>query len=78
MKKAEKDKFLINFGEKIVELRKQKGLSQEQLSYDADISLSSISKLERGLLNISILNIYKLSKAFDIQPKDLLDFKNRS
>ncbi len=74
MKKSERDKYLLLFGKRVVELRKQKGISQEQLSYDTDISLSSISKLERGILNVSILNLYKLSKALGVHHKDLMDF----
>lgn len=74
VKQAEKDKFLILFGKKVVELRKQKGISQEELSYASDISLSTISKLERGELNISVLNLYKLSRVLKIHFKDFLDF----
>lgn len=74
MKKSEKERFLILFGKKLLEMRKEKGISQEQLSYDSDISLSSISKIERGVLNVSISNAYKLAKTLKIDHRELFDF----
>jgi transcriptional regulator with XRE-family HTH domain len=74
VKKLQNDRFLTLFGKKLAEVRKQKGFSQEQLSYDSDISLSSISKIERGILNISIANVYKLAKILKVHHKDLFDF----
>ena len=74
MKKLQPDKFLALFGKRLAELRKQKGISQEQLSYDSDISLSTISKMERGILNISIGNVYKLAKILKVHHKELFDF----
>ena len=39
------------FGKKLSELRKQKGLSQEELAIDLNISQSSISNYESGATN---------------------------
>ncbi|MCL2596766.1 MAG: helix-turn-helix domain-containing protein [Paludibacter sp.] len=36
------------FGKKLTELRKQKGMSQEQLAFDLNISQSSVSNYESG------------------------------
>ena len=36
------------FGKKLSDLRKQKGLSQEQLATDLNISQSSVSNYESG------------------------------
>lgn len=74
MKKSAGDKFLVLFGKKLTDIRKSKGISQEQLAYDSDISLSSISKMERGILNISIGNAYKLAKTLKIDHRELFDF----
>lgn len=72
--KTEKDIFLKKFGENLAKLRRERKISQEQLSYDAEIDLGTLSKLERGLLNISAYNAYKISKALGITFKDIFDF----
>ena len=56
------------FGERLKKIRTQKSLSQEQLSYLADIDRSYISDVERGARNISLENIYKLASALNIPP----------
>ena len=38
----------MTFGEKIQKLRKEAGLSQEELSYQLGVSRQAISKWERG------------------------------
>lgn len=60
------------FGERLKKIRTQKSLSQEQLSYLADIDRSYISDVERGARNISLENIYKLASALNIPPYLLL------
>jgi transcriptional regulator with XRE-family HTH domain len=73
--KTEKD-FLLNlFGKHLAVLRRQKNITQDELSFDADIDIGTLSKLERGLLNISIYNAYKIAKALNIPYKELFDFK---
>ena len=67
-------KFLILFGKHLADMRRQKNISQEQLSFDADVSLSTLSKIERGVLNVSISNLYKISKALKVHHKELFDF----
>lgn len=67
-------RFLIMFGKHLAEMRRQKNISQEQLSFDADISLSTLSKIERGILNVSISNAYKIAKALKVHYKELFDF----
>lgn len=61
-----KDMCLVHFGQKVKELRKQKGLSQEGLALLCDLDRSYIGGVERGERNISLINIYKISKALNI------------
>lgn len=75
VKQTENERFLKSFGKHLSEMRRKKNISQEQLSFDADISLSSISKIERGILNISISNAYKIAKALNIHSSDLFKFE---
>jgi transcriptional regulator with XRE-family HTH domain len=74
VKKTEKDKYLKESGENLTKLRLSKNLSQAQLSYDTDIDVMTISRIERGLMNVSLINIYKISIALEVEPKNLLDF----
>lgn len=66
-----KRKILIAFGDKVRELRKEKGLSQEELSYKADLHRTYIGMIERAEKNITLINIEKIAKAFDVNIKEL-------
>lgn len=68
-----KKKILIAFGEKVRELRKEKGLSQEELSFKADLHRTYIGMIERAEKNITLTNIEKIAKALDVKVKDLFD-----
>ena len=67
-----KKKILIAFGDKVRELRKEKGLSQEELSFKADLHRTYIGMIERAEKNITLTNIEKIANALDIKVKDLL------
>ena len=60
-------KITEKFGRRIKEIRIEKGLSQEELSFRADIHRTYISTLELGKRNVSLVNIEKLAKALDCQ-----------
>jgi len=70
-----KKNILIAFGEKVRELRKEKGLSQEDLSYKADLHRTYIGMIERAEKNITLINIEKIAKALEVQPDELLKKK---
>ena len=65
-------KILALFGKQIYEARLAKSWSQEKLAFEADLDRTYVSSVERGQRNISIINIYKLAKALDIAPHNLL------
>ena len=67
-----KRKILIAFGERVRELRKDKGLSQEELSFKADLHRTYIGMIERAEKNITLTNIEKIAKALDVLPSELL------
>ncbi len=62
----------MSFGTKLLELRKQKGLSQEDLALDLGISQSSVSNYELGLTKPDISVLEKVSAYFSIPISDLL------
>ena len=68
----EKQEILLKFGNRIRELRKAKGLSQEAFSSLCGLDRTYISGIERGVRNVSMLNIQLIAKALDISLADLM------
>ena len=66
-----KRKILIAFGDKVRELRKEKGLSQEELSHKADLHRTYIGMIERAEKNLTLANIEKIAKALDVEIQKL-------
>ncbi len=61
------------FGKRIKELRQARGLSHEALARLVELDTSYISGIEKGVLDISIEMIQKLSIAFKINISDLFE-----
>ena len=68
-----KQKILIKFGERVREIRKEKGLSQEELAHKADLHRTYIGMIERAEKNITLINIKKITNAFEISIKDIFN-----
>jgi transcriptional regulator with XRE-family HTH domain len=68
------EKYIKSFGKHLKKLREEKNISQADLAYECGVEISQISRMERGLLNTSISNLYYIAKALKVDPKDLLDF----
>ena len=66
--------MLLKFGKQVRKFRLSKKLSQEDLADLADLHWTYISGIERGIRNISLKNIAKISKALEVKLKNLLDF----
>jgi len=60
------------FGERLKEIRTQKGLSQEKLAFKSRLHRTYISDIERGFRNVSLINIEKISKALGVSSSELL------
>lgn len=61
---------LSHLGKHIKELRKEQNISQEQLAFSANVSLSQISKIETGKHNTSFSTLLSICKAFNITIED--------
>ncbi|MDR0207417.1 MAG: helix-turn-helix domain-containing protein [Bacteroidales bacterium] len=55
-----------NFGKKLVDLRKQRGISQEQLAIDLHVSQSTISNYELGVTKPDTDILKKICDYFNI------------
>jgi transcriptional regulator with XRE-family HTH domain len=63
----------IAFGKVLRQLRQDKGLSQEQLGFDADLRRTYVSILELGQQQPSLITIIKLAKALNMSASQLID-----
>ena len=70
-----KSEFLLQFGKRLGEIKKQKGLSYRKIAENCDLDASFISKIEKGTENITLETILNLSYGLRIQPKEFFDFK---
>ncbi|HCA5044350.1 helix-turn-helix domain-containing protein [Acinetobacter baumannii] len=75
----DKDSYLLQeFGTRLAELRKQKGISQEKLALESGLARSYLSGVERGQRNISLLNIYKIANTLDIDIACFFNIDNKN
>jgi transcriptional regulator with XRE-family HTH domain len=70
-----KKNILIKFGERVREVRKEKGLSQEKLANKADLHRTYIGMIERAEKNITLSNIEKIANALQISINNLFNGK---
>jgi transcriptional regulator with XRE-family HTH domain len=59
-------------GENVRRLRQERGLTQEQLSFEAQIDLTYVGGIERGRRNPSLMVMIRLAAALDVDPERLL------
>ena len=70
------NEFLLKeFGDRIKQLRLQKSISQEKLSFLTGFHRTYIGMIERGERNISLSNMAVFAKVFEVNISELLDFK---
>ena len=60
------------FAANLRRLRHAKGLSQDDVAYEAEISGSYLSQLEKGSFHASLKIIGKLADVLEIDPAELL------
>jgi transcriptional regulator with XRE-family HTH domain len=60
------------FAANLRRLRHEKGLSQDDLAYEAEVSRSYLSQLEKGAFYASLKIIGKLAEALGVEPGELL------
>ncbi|HHT9115754.1 MAG: helix-turn-helix transcriptional regulator [Planctomycetes bacterium] len=66
------------FGVRIKEIRKTRGLSQEQLSGKIDIDPKHLSRIESGRSFPSLDTLEKLANALQVEVKDFFEFAHEA
>ena len=62
----------MNFNEKLIELRKKEGLSQEELGYKLNVTRQTVSKWELGQTTPEMEKLSEISKIFNISVDELI------
>lgn len=65
--------ILNQFGNKVRKLRKEKGISQEELAHRADLHRTYIGMIERAEKNITLINIEKIANALEVTIEQLFE-----
>ena len=60
---------------RLEELRKQRGIKQEDLARDLKVSRQTIGSLENGRYNPSILLAFKIARYFDTTIEDIFIYE---
>lgn len=59
-------------GENVRRWRLKRGLTQEQLAFEAQIDLTYLGGIERGRRNPSLLVIARIAQSLQVRPADLV------
>jgi transcriptional regulator with XRE-family HTH domain len=65
--------LLLRFGERIRQIRIHRGYTQSELAHRTQLHRSYIGSIERGKLNVGLVNIHCLALALDIHPRELMN-----
>jgi len=71
MKNKRKNDIFVQFGQAIRKYRMERGWSQEKLAERAGLHRTYVADIERGVRNVSLRNLDKMAKAFEITLCDL-------
>lgn len=63
---------------KLEEIRKQRGIKQEDLASALEVSRQTISSLENGRYNPSILLAYKIARYFQMSIEEIFIYEEES
>jgi len=66
-------KAIEKLGSNIRKIRMSKGMTMVQLAGECEVEYTTISKIERGLVNTTISMISIIAKALNVHPTALLE-----
>ncbi|SDC90715.1 helix-turn-helix domain-containing protein [Niabella drilacis] len=65
------EQILKDFGKRLRSIRLRKNFTQEKLAFTIGMEISQISRIERGIINTSLLNIIKIAETLEVLPGEL-------
>lgn len=60
---------------RLKEIRSEKGITQEELAYRSELTLSQIARIETIKINPTISTIFKIVRALDVPLNELFNFE---
>ncbi|WP_417331644.1 helix-turn-helix transcriptional regulator [Gordonibacter urolithinfaciens] len=63
---------------RLEEIRKARGIKQEDLATELGVSRQTISSLEKGRYNPSILLAFKIARHFDLSIEDVFIYREET
>lgn len=66
-------RIFVDIGETIVYLRKQKGITQEQLALECGISISYLRRIEHGDANPTVYELLKIATVLEVRLRNPFD-----
>jgi ribosome-binding protein aMBF1 (putative translation factor) len=68
------EKILMRaFGKRVAELRRKRGMAQEQLAAKIDSHVTTIAFIEGGTKFVRLTTLRKLAQALDVEVKQLFE-----
>ncbi|MCE2849199.1 MAG: helix-turn-helix domain-containing protein [Chitinophagaceae bacterium] len=67
-----KKEVSILVGNRIRNIRQKRGLTMEQLSYEVGIEYTQLSRIERGIINTSVFQLFMISRALKVDFEEII------
>lgn len=68
-----KSQVSILVGKRIRSLRQNRGLTMEQLAFEVGIEYTQLSRIERGIINTSVYQLFIISRALEVEFAELVN-----
>jgi transcriptional regulator with XRE-family HTH domain len=62
-----------SFGKVLVQLRRERGVSQQELADNCNIERAFISRMERAISQPTITIVFKIADYFEMKPAELIE-----
>lgn len=60
--------------QRLKQLRSEKKITQEELAYRSELTLSQIARIETVKINPTVSTMFRIAKALDVNITELFDF----
>lgn len=60
--------------QRLKQLRSEKKITQEELAYRSELTLSQIARIETVKINPTVSTMFRIAKALDVSLSELFDF----
>ncbi|HJE88839.1 helix-turn-helix domain-containing protein [Rikenella microfusus] len=65
--------ILYRIGRRIVQIRTERGISQQDLAARCNFEKSNMSRIEYGRTNMTLVTLLTISRALGVKLRDLVD-----